>query len=56
MDGPRNEHTKSESERQITYDITYMWTLKKNDANELISKTESNTQTNSQAKGKRGQE
>ena len=28
MDGPRNYHTKrSKSERQIPYDITYMWNL-----------------------------
>ena len=25
---------------QISYDITYMWNLKKNDTNELIYKTE----------------
>ena len=32
MDGPRDCHTewsKSERERQISYDITYMWNLKK---------------------------
>ena len=31
MDGPRHYHTnwsKSERERQILYDITYMWDLK----------------------------
>ena len=31
MDGPRYYHTKqskSERERQISYDITYMWKLK----------------------------
>ena len=31
MDGPRDYHTKrskSERERQIQYDITYMWNLK----------------------------
>ena len=31
MDGPRNDHTqlsKSERQRQIPYDITYMWNLK----------------------------
>ena len=27
-------------ERQISYAITYMWNLKKNDTNELIYKTE----------------
>lgn len=30
---------KSERERQISYDVTYMWNLK-NDINELIYKTE----------------
>ena len=32
MDGPRDYHTKwskSDRERQIPYDITYMWNLKK---------------------------
>ena len=28
MDGPRDYHTKSHRERQIPYDITYMWNLK----------------------------
>ena len=31
MDGPRDYHTKrskSDRERQILYDITYMWNLK----------------------------
>ena len=31
--------------RQISYDITYMWNLKKNDINELICKTETGSQT-----------
>ena len=32
MDGPRDYHikwSKSDRERQISYDITYMWNLKK---------------------------
>ena len=32
MDGPRDYHTKwskSDRERQISYDVTYMWNLKK---------------------------
>ena len=30
MDGPRDDHTKwNKPESQISYDITYMWTLKK---------------------------
>ena len=47
MDGPRDYHTKwnkSERERQIPYDITYMWNLKY-DINELIHKTEIHSQT-----------
>ena len=42
MDGLRDYHTKwnkSDRERQISYDITYMWNLKY-DTNELIYKTE----------------
>ena len=47
MDGTRDYHTKqskSERERQISYDITYMWNLKY-DTNELIYETENNSQT-----------
>ena len=33
------------SQRQISYDIAYMWNLKKNDINELIYKTEIDPQT-----------
>ena len=36
--------SKSNRERQISYDITYMWNLK-NDTNELIYKTETDSQT-----------
>ena len=35
---------KSERERQILYDITYMWNVKYN-TNEPIYKTETDTQT-----------
>ena len=45
MDGPRDYHTKwskSGRERQISYDITYLWNLKY-DTNELIYKTETLT-------------
>ena len=41
MDGPRNFHNKgnkSDREKQIPYDIAYMWNLK--DTNELIYKIE----------------
>ena len=47
MDEPRDYHTKwskSERERQIPYDITYMWNLKY-DTKELIYKTETDSQT-----------
>ena len=47
MDRPGDYHakwSKSERERQISYDITYMWNLK-NDTNELIYKTETDSQT-----------
>ena len=47
MDRPRDYHPKwSKSEREIPtwYDITYMWNLKY-DTNELIYKTETDSQT-----------
>ena len=40
MDGPKDYH----AEDKISYDITYMWTPK-NDTNELIYKTETDSQT-----------
>ena len=46
-DGPRDYHpkwNKSERERQIPYDITYMWNLKY-DTNELIYEKETDSQT-----------
>ena len=46
MDGPRADYTKqsrSGKEKQIPYDITYMWNLKY-DINELIYKTDSQIQ------------
>ena len=39
MDKPRDYHAKSERERQISYDITYMQNLKYG-TGELIYKTE----------------
>ena len=36
---------KSDREKQIPYDITSMWNLKKNDTNERIYKTEEDSQT-----------
>ena len=47
MDGPRDNHTKrskSERERQIPYEITYMWNLKYG-TNEPIYKMEIDSQT-----------
>ena len=46
MGEPRDYHTKrskSERERQIPYDFTYMWNLKY-DRNELIYETEKDLQ------------
>ena len=46
MDGLRDYHTKwskSERERQIPYNITYMWNLKY-DTNELVYQTETDSQ------------
>ena len=43
MDGPRDCHaewSQLDTENQISYDITYMWNLKKKGTNELIYKTE----------------
>ena len=44
MDGPRDcdtEWRKSDTERQISYDIAYLWNKKKKTGtNELICKTE----------------
>ena len=37
--------SESDRERQIPYDITYMRNLQKNDTNELIYKTETDSQT-----------
>jgi len=49
LDGPSDDHTKwSKSDRgQISYDITYMWNLKM-DINELIHKTDTDSQTTKQ--------
>ena len=46
MDEPGNYHFKwSKSDREIAYENTYMWNLKRNDTNELIYKTETASQT-----------
>ena len=47
VDATRDDHTKwskSERERQIPYDITYMWNLKY-DTNEPTYETETDSQT-----------
>ena len=44
LDGPSHDYAKSETERQIPYDITYIWNLKY-DTNELIYEIELNSQT-----------
>ena len=43
IDGPRECHTecsKSDREGEISYDIPYMWNLKRNDTNELTKHRE----------------
>ena len=53
MDGPRDDHTKwskSDREKQIPYDITYMWNLKK-DTNEFITKHKQTHRLQKQAYG-----
>ena len=37
--------TVGNREREIAYDIPYMWNLKRDDTNELIYKTEAESQT-----------
>ena len=47
VDGPGVCHTewsKPDREKQISYDITYMWHIKK-DTNEIVHKTEIDPQT-----------
>ena len=47
MDVPRDyliKQSHKERERQIPYDVTYMWTLKY-DTNELIYEIETDSQT-----------
>ena len=59
MDATRDYHikwSKSETERQIPHDITYIWNLKY-DTNELIYETETDSQTENKLmvmKGERG--
>ena len=39
------EWSKSDREEEISYDIPYMWNLKRNETNELSYKTERDSQT-----------
>ena len=45
MDRPRDYYSKKEIIIVYKNDITYMWDLKKNDTNEFIYKTETDSQT-----------
>ena len=47
MDGSRDchaERSKSDRKGEISYDILYIWNLKRNDVIELIYKTETDSQ------------
>ena len=44
MDASRDSHTSEVRERQVLYDMTYMWNIKYG-TNVLISKTETDSQT-----------
>ena len=48
MNGPRECHTernKAHREGEISDNIPYKWNLKRNDTNELMYKTETDSQT-----------
>ena len=45
MDGPRDCHIQwSKTEKEKYHDVPYMWNLKGNDTNEVIYKTETDSQ------------
>ena len=44
MDGPQTVMLSEVREQEISYDIPYMQNLKRNDTNELIYKTETDSQ------------
>ena len=55
MDGPRDYHTKlskSDRERQISYDVTYMWNLKKMIQMNLLTKQKQTHKHRKQTKQK----
>ena len=57
MDGSRDYHTKwskSERERQISYNIIYMWNLKY-DTNKLIYQTETDSDIEYKLMGTKGE-
>ena len=59
MDGPRDYHTKwskRDREKQVSYNVAYMWNLKKKkkDTNECIYKTEIDENRLMVNKGERG--
>ena len=48
MDGIRDYHTKwskLEREKQVPYNITFVWNLKKKNTNEITCKIETDSQT-----------
>ena len=45
VDGPRGLSYRVKPEGEKSYDTSYMWDLKTNDTNELIYKTETESQT-----------
>ena len=40
MDGPRDDYTKLDNERQTSYYITYMWNIKKIQMNLFAEQTQ----------------
>ena len=62
MDGPRDYHTKwskSDRERQILYDITYMWNLKYDTMNLFTKQKQTHSlwkQTDGYQRGKVGRD
>ena len=56
MERPRQCHTewsKSDREGEISYDIPYMWNLKRNDTNEFTKQKETHTEQTYSCQGKK---